>query len=143
MAAEKNSTPTTTFNLIQRPNRSEKVVAEVEIVFGEDAGVLSGMKFVGLCIWRSDTGHLFVTPPAKPGKGGRYFDYLRPATAGHGDGDGAQGRGPPSVGGSPGGRRIGRLMVARFEGRGLRLRPSTCAWSTDPHVVKVLDPEPG
>ena len=84
MAAEKSSTPTTTFNFIQRQGRSEKLVAEVEIVFGEDAGVLSGMKLVGICIWRADKGHLFVTLPAKPGKGGRYFDYLRPATAGNG-----------------------------------------------------------
>jgi hypothetical protein len=35
-------------------------------------------------IWRSDMGHLFVTLPAKPGKSGRYFDYLRPAKAGNG-----------------------------------------------------------
>jgi len=41
------------------------------------------MKLVGICIWRSDKG-LFVTLPAKPGKGGRYFDYLRAATAGNG-----------------------------------------------------------
>jgi hypothetical protein len=39
MAAEKNSTPTTTFNFIQRQGRPEKLVAEVEIVFGEDAWV--------------------------------------------------------------------------------------------------------
>ena len=84
MAAEKSSTPTTTLlNFIQRQGRSEKLVAEVEIVFGEDAGVLFGIKLVGICIWRSDKGHLFVTLPAKPGKGGRYFDYLRPATAGN------------------------------------------------------------
>jgi len=83
MAAEKSSTPTTTFNFIRRQGRSEKLVAEVEIVFGDDAAVLSGMKLVGVCIWKSDTG-LFVTFPAKPGKSGRYFDYLRPATAGNG-----------------------------------------------------------
>ncbi len=82
MAAEKSSTPTT-FHFIQRQGRSEKLVAEVEIVFGEDAGVLSGMKLVGLCIWKSDKG-LFVTFPARPGKGGRYFEYLRPAAAGNG-----------------------------------------------------------
>jgi DNA-binding cell septation regulator SpoVG len=82
MAAEKSSTPTT-FNFIRRQGRSEKVVAEVEIVFGEDTGVLSGMKLVGVCIWKSDKG-LFVTFPARPGKGGRYFEYLRPATAGNG-----------------------------------------------------------
>jgi hypothetical protein len=45
-------------------------VAEVEIVFGEDAGVLSGMKLVGVRIWKSDMGRLFVTLPAKPGKSG-------------------------------------------------------------------------
>ncbi len=82
MAARKSLTQTT-LNFIERQGRSEKLVAEVEIVFGENAGVLSGMKLVGLCIWRSDKGHLFVTLPAKPGKGGRYFDYLRPATAGN------------------------------------------------------------
>jgi hypothetical protein len=70
-------------NFIQRQGRSEKLVAEVEIVFGENAGVVSGTKIVGICIWKSDKGHLFVTLPAKPGKGGRYFDYLRPATAGN------------------------------------------------------------
>jgi DNA-binding cell septation regulator SpoVG len=60
------------------------LVAEVEIVFGDEAGVLSGMKLVGVRIWKSDMGHLFVTLPAKPGKSGRYFDYLRPAKAGNG-----------------------------------------------------------
>jgi DNA-binding cell septation regulator SpoVG len=53
-------------------------------VFGDDAGVLSGMKLVGVRIWTSDKGHLFVTLPAKPGKSGRYFDYLRPAKPGNG-----------------------------------------------------------
>jgi len=84
MAAEKSSTPTTTFNFIQRQGRSEKLVAEVEIVFDDGAGVLSGMKLIGVCIWKSDKGQLFVTLPAKPGKAGRYFEYLRPATAGNG-----------------------------------------------------------
>ncbi len=65
MAAENSSTA---FHFIQRPGRSEKLVAEVEIVFGDEAGVLSGMKLVGVCIWRSDMGQLFVTLPAKPGK---------------------------------------------------------------------------
>ena len=83
MAAEKNSTPMT-FNFVQREGRSEKLVAEVELVFGEDAGVLFGIKLVGICIWRSDKGQPFVTLPAKPGKDGRYFEYLRPARAGNG-----------------------------------------------------------
>ncbi len=83
MAAEKNSTPTT-FTFVQREGRSEKLVTEVEIVFGEEAGVLFGIKLVGICIWRSDKGHLFVTLPAKPGKEGRYFEYLRPARVGNG-----------------------------------------------------------
>jgi DNA-binding cell septation regulator SpoVG len=82
MAAEKSSTATA-FHFIQRQGRSERLVAEVETVFGEDTGVLSGMKLVGVCIWESDKG-LFVTLPAKPGKGGRYFEYLRPAAAGNG-----------------------------------------------------------
>ncbi len=34
MAAEKNPTPTT-FTFLQREGRSEKLVAEVELVFGE------------------------------------------------------------------------------------------------------------
>jgi hypothetical protein len=42
------------------------------------------MKLVGVCIWASDKGHLFVTLPAKPGKSGRYFEYLRPAKPGNG-----------------------------------------------------------
>jgi hypothetical protein len=53
-------------------------------VFGEDAGLLFGIKLVGICIWASDKGHLFVTLPAKPGKGGRYFAYLRQARVGSG-----------------------------------------------------------
>ena len=53
MAADKSTTPTS-FTFIQREGRSEKLVAEVEIVFGEDAGVLFGIKLVGTCIWRSD-----------------------------------------------------------------------------------------
>ena len=81
MAAENSST---TFHFIHRPGRSEKLVAEVEIVFGDEAGVLSGMKLVGVCIWKANKSHLFVTLPAKPGKSGRYFDYLRPAKPGNG-----------------------------------------------------------
>jgi hypothetical protein len=61
----------------------EKLVTEVEIVFGPNGGILSGMKLVGLCIWKSDEGRLFVTLPARVGKGGRYFDYLRPAMPGN------------------------------------------------------------
>ncbi len=83
MAAEKSPTPIT-FAFVQREGRSQKLVAEVEIVFGEGAGVLFGIKLVGICIWRSDKGHLFVTLPAKPGKEGRYFEYLRPARVGYG-----------------------------------------------------------
>jgi DNA-binding cell septation regulator SpoVG len=60
------------------------LVAEVEIVFGDEAGVLSGMKLVGVRIWKSESGPFFVTLPAKPGKSGRYFDYLRPAKPGNG-----------------------------------------------------------
>jgi DNA-binding cell septation regulator SpoVG len=82
MAAEKSSTPT--LNFIQRQGRSEKLVAEVEIVFGEDVVVLFGLTLVGICIWKTDKGQLFVTLPAKAGKNGRYFDYLRPALAGNG-----------------------------------------------------------
>jgi DNA-binding cell septation regulator SpoVG len=81
MAAENNSTA---FHFIQHPGRSQKLAAEVEIVFGDEAGVLSGMKLVGVCIWKSDTSHLFVTLPAKQGKRGRYFDFLRPAKPGNG-----------------------------------------------------------
>ncbi len=77
---QKSSTPTLKF--VRREGRSEKLVAEVEIVFGDNGGILSGMKLVGLCVWRSDEGQPFVTLPARPGKGGRYFDYLRPATEG-------------------------------------------------------------
>jgi hypothetical protein len=36
MAVQENSTPTT-FNFIQRQGRSEKLIVEVEIVFGEGA----------------------------------------------------------------------------------------------------------
>ena len=83
MAAEKNPIPTT-FTFVQREGRTERLVAEVEIVFGSESGVLFGIKLVGTCIWRSDKGHLFVTLPARPGKEGRYFEYLRPARAGNG-----------------------------------------------------------
>jgi hypothetical protein len=83
MPAEKNSPPPPSSS-VQREGRSEKLVAEVEIVFGGDAGVLFGIKLVGTCIWKSDKGHLYVTLPAKPGKDGRYFEYLRPARVGNG-----------------------------------------------------------
>jgi DNA-binding cell septation regulator SpoVG len=42
------------------------------------------MKLVGVRIWKSESGPFFVTLPAKPGKSGRYFDYLRPAKRGNG-----------------------------------------------------------
>ncbi len=78
-----NGSTLTTLNFIRRKGRLEKLVAEVEIVFGPNGGILSGMKLVGLCIWKSDEGGLFVTLPARVGKGGRYFDYLRPAMPGN------------------------------------------------------------
>jgi hypothetical protein len=88
-------------NFVQREGRSEKLVAEVELVFGEYAGILSGMKLVGLRIWKSEEGRLFVTLPARAGKGGA---LLRVPAPGHGrqhDREGLQGGRPASVEGEP------------------------------------------
>lgn len=63
-----------------------KLVAEAEIHFGQGAGLLAGMKLVGIALWRSEKaeGGLFVTLPGKKGSKGRYFDSLRPVVGGQG-----------------------------------------------------------
>jgi DNA-binding cell septation regulator SpoVG len=82
LALEPHDSSTPTLKFIRREARPERLVVEVEIVFGESAGILSGMKLTGLGIWRSDEGRLFVTLPARAGKAGRYVDYLRPVVDG-------------------------------------------------------------
>jgi hypothetical protein len=65
---------------VERDNGPERLACEAELVFGDGAGPLAGMKFVGFCIWRSPEGELYVTFPSRAfGTGGerRFFDFLR------------------------------------------------------------------
>lgn len=68
------------------PNTGEKprrVLAEAELHWSDDEGVLAGLKLVGFTIWRSreSPDGLTVTLPARAygaGSERRYFNYLCP-----------------------------------------------------------------
>jgi hypothetical protein len=67
---------------VEKENRPERLVCEAELVFGEEAGPLAGMKLVGFSLWRSPESEVFVTFPSRPigvGSDRRFFDYLRSA----------------------------------------------------------------
>jgi hypothetical protein len=73
---------------VERENRPERLVCEAELVFGEEAGPLAGMKLVGFSLWRSAEGEVFVTFPSRSsvvGNERRFFDYLRSAEGVAGD----------------------------------------------------------
>ena len=72
---------------VEKANGPERLVCDAEIVFDED-GPLAGMKLVGVSLWRSADGEVYVTFPSRAFGAGterKYFDYLRSA-----DGVGAQ-----------------------------------------------------
>jgi hypothetical protein len=65
---------------VERESRPERLVCEAELVFGEEAGPLAGMKLVGFSLWRSPEGEVFVTFPSRAigvGNDRRFFDYVR------------------------------------------------------------------
>lgn len=65
---------------VERENGPERLVCEAEIVFEQESGELAGMKLVGISVWRSPEGELYVTFPSRAfGTGGerRFFDFLR------------------------------------------------------------------
>jgi hypothetical protein len=74
---------------VERETRPERLVCEAELVFGEEAGPLAGMKLVGFSLWRNaETGEVFVTFPSRSsvvGNERRFFDYLRSAEGVAGD----------------------------------------------------------
>lgn len=70
----------TRVQFVQRDNGPERLVAEAEIVFGDDCGPLAGMRLVGFSLWRSPEGEVYVTFPSRAfgaGSDRRFFDYLR------------------------------------------------------------------
>jgi DNA-binding cell septation regulator SpoVG len=86
MASKKN-TPVAEIRIVERETTNTQLVAEAEVVFGADAGVVSGMKLTGITIWKSaksESGLFVSLPGKKAAQGARYFDFLRPATAGQG-----------------------------------------------------------
>jgi hypothetical protein len=73
---------------VEKEGRPERLVCEVELLFGEEAGPLMGMKLVGFSLWRSPEGEVFVTFPSRAsgvGNDRRFFDYLRSAEGVAGD----------------------------------------------------------
>jgi hypothetical protein len=74
-------------DFVARENGPERMVCEAELVFGEDAGPLSGLKLVGFTLWRSTENEVFVTFPSRAfgaGSDRRYFDFLRSTDGGIG-----------------------------------------------------------
>jgi hypothetical protein len=67
---------------VEKEGRPERLVCEAELIFGEEAGPLMGMKLVGFSLWRSPEGEVFVTFPSRAtgvGNDRRFYDYLRSA----------------------------------------------------------------
>ena len=59
-----------------RDDGPARLVAEGVLVFGDDAGPLSGMSLHGFSLWRSADGETFVTVPSRGGAG-RFSDIVR------------------------------------------------------------------
>lgn len=73
-------------HFVERPNGPTRLVCDVEIHF--HAGLLAGLKLVGLALWRSTEGDLFPTMPCRPfgtGAERKYFDMLRSNDEGEGN----------------------------------------------------------
>lgn len=67
-------------DFVPRTHGPERLVSEAEIIFGPEAGPLEGLKLVGISLWHTDHGDVFVTLPSRAFGGGvyrRYFDLLR------------------------------------------------------------------
>jgi hypothetical protein len=67
---------------VKRDGGPERLVSEAELVFGEDAGPLAGLKLVGFTVWRGADAELYITFPSRAFGGGserRFFDYVRSA----------------------------------------------------------------
>ena len=65
---------------VERETAPERLVCEAEVVFESESGPLAGLKLVGVSLWRSPEGEVYVTFPSRAfGTGGerRFFDYLR------------------------------------------------------------------
>jgi hypothetical protein len=65
---------------IPRADGPERMICEAELLFGADAGPLSGLKLVGFTLWRGPDGEVYVTLPSRAFGNGterKYFDYLR------------------------------------------------------------------
>jgi hypothetical protein len=65
---------------VPREGAPERLVTEAEMVFEEGDGPLAGLKIVGLSLWRSPDGEIYVTFPSRAfglGAERRFFDYLR------------------------------------------------------------------
>ena len=63
-----------------RDDGPERLLAEAELHFGDDAGPLAGLKLVGFCLWRGADGVARVTVPARAYTSGderRFFDLVR------------------------------------------------------------------
>ncbi|MCI0581823.1 MAG: hypothetical protein L0227_02840 [Chloroflexi bacterium] len=71
-----------TVKFVKRGGGPERLLTEAEIVFGEDTGLMAGLKLVGFSLWKSPDGEIYVTFPSRAfgaGSERRFFDYLRSA----------------------------------------------------------------
>ncbi len=65
---------------VDRESAPERLVCEAELLFETEAGPLAGMKLVGVSLWRSPEGEVYVTFPSRAfgsGSERKFFDYLR------------------------------------------------------------------
>jgi hypothetical protein len=65
---------------IDRENGPKNLIAEAEILFESEDGLLAGLKLVGFTLWRTEKGETSITVPSRTwGEPGdrRFFDFLR------------------------------------------------------------------
>ena len=66
---------------VERTGGPERHVCGVDAVNPPEGGPLAGMRLVGVSLWRSAEGEVFVSVPARSYDAGgerRFFDLLRP-----------------------------------------------------------------
>ena len=72
---------------IDKENGPKNLIAEAEVLFESEDGLLAGLKLVGFSLWRNDKGEATATMPSRSwGEPGdkKFFDLLR---AGEGGGE--------------------------------------------------------
>ena len=70
---------------IDKENGPKNLIAEAEVLFENEDGLLAGLKLVGFSLWRTEKGETALTLPSRsfggPGEK-KFFDLLRSGPGG-------------------------------------------------------------